>query len=257
MIGAVLGDIIGSKWEFRTVNEYYKENMSLFDNDSFFTDDTVMYLATKYAIKNNIPYDETYRLFFNLYPDHTYGNMFKIWARSDNPKPYNSCGNGSAMRVGYIGEYFLSEEDVISEATISAKCTHNHPEGINGAVCTAMCTFYAKQNKGKTFIKDYIKSVHNYQLFNSMDELQEHTKYHFCEETCQETMPVVLSAFLLSNDWEDCMQKLLSVNCDTDTCCCIAGGIAENFYGVTTKNAKPLIKKYVKDKELRDLILRK
>ena len=144
MIGAVLGDIAGSKWEFVGIDGYYEEGMKLFQNDSFYTDDTVLAAATKWAIINGCDYGEAYRLFFEHYPDCSYGGMFRVWAQSSEPKPYNSCGNGSAMRVGYIGECFNSEEKVIEEAAKSAECTHNHPEGIKGAVGTAMCILYGR-----------------------------------------------------------------------------------------------------------------
>ena len=255
MIGAVLGDIAGSKWEFFQVNEYYREGMDILQKDSFYTDDTVLYCATKYAIKNNISYGEAYKMFANLYPDHSYGGRFLGWMRSEKSEPYNSFGNGSAMRVGYIGEYFTTKEEVIAEATKSAECTHNHPEGIKSAVCTAVCTFLAKKGMSKNEIRKYIENECGYQLFESMEEMKEATKNDFCEESSQKTMPVALSAFLLSENFEDCMQKLLSVNCDTDTCCCIAGGIAENFYKETIPFATLKIRYYIKDKMLRDLIL--
>ena len=147
------------------------------------------------------------------------------------------------MRVGYIGEYFNTKEEVIAEATKSAECTHNHPEGIKSAVCTAMCIFLAKNGASKEEIKKYIKEECGYHIFENMAEMKEATKNDFCEESSQKTMPVALSAFLLSNSFEDCIQKLLSVNCDTDTCCCIAGGIAENFYKETVPFAGVLLKK--------------
>lgn len=255
MIGAVLGDIAGSKWEFSQVDNYYKPNMKLWQRNSFYTDDTILLAATRFALRYKMDYAETYKVFFDSYPDHNYGNNFTVWARSHEPKPYNSYGNGSAMRVGFIGEYFDNEEKVIEEATKSAECTHNHPEGIKGAVATAMCTFYGKQGKDKDFISSYILNELHYPIYNSMEELQEITKNDFCEESCQKTMPMVLSAFLLSENYEDCIRKILSVNCDTDTAACIAGGIAENYYKKTIPMAELKILYYVKDRNLREMIL--
>ncbi len=255
MIGAVLGDIAGSKWEFDTAKRYYKPDMKLWEKDSFYTDDTVLLCATRFALRYHMSYAEAYKMFFDSYPDFTYGNSFKVWARSQEQKPYNSFGNGSAMRVGFIGEYFDNRERVIEEAIKSAECTHNHPEGIKGAVATALCTYYSKKGKDKEFLKECIKSEFKYDLFDSMEEMHEATKDDFCEETCQKTMPVALSAFLLSEDYEDCIRKVLSTECDTDTVACIAGGIAENFYGKTVPMAEMKILYYVEEKMLREMIL--
>ena len=255
MIGAVLGDIAGSKWEFAGVDSYYHKHMRLFRSDSFFTDDTVLAAATKWAILNGADYAEAYRHFYDNYPCCSYGGRFLGWVNSEDPKPYNSCGNGSAMRVGYVGEHFATENKVIEEATKSASCTHNHPEGILGAVATALCTFYARQVKSREFIRDFIKSDPGYHIYPSMEELREQTKDDFCDETCQGAMPVALSCFLLSHDYKSCLHNVLSVNCDTDTCACIAGGIAENFYGKTVFHAKYLLRRYIDDARLYDLIL--
>ena len=254
MIGAVLGDIAGSKWEFQSVNSYYKDSMKLFQFDSFFTDDTVLAAATKWAILNDCPYADAYRMFYNYYPDCSYGGRFISWVLSDNPRPYNSCGNGSAMRVGYVGEHFASEEKVIEEAIKSAECTHNHPEGIKGAVTTALCTFYARQGKSREFIRSYIEQEAKYSLASSMQALREQTKNDFCDETCQGAMPVALLCFLLSHDYESCLRNVLSVNCDTDTCACIAGGIAKNFYGRTGFRDKRILRRYIDDRKLFNLI---
>ena len=256
MVGAVLGDIAGSKWEYWGVDGYYKEGMKLFQRDSFFTDDTVLAAATKWAVLNHVSYEEAYQMFYNYYPGCSDGRRFILWANADDPKPYNSLGNGSAMRVGFVGEHFASEERVIEEATKSAACTHNHPEGIKGAVGTALCTFYGKQGKSRDFIRDYIIHELHYPLFPSMGIMRAETEDDFCDETCPGAMPVALSCFLLSHDYESCLRNVLSVNCDTDTCACIAGGIAENFYGKTGFNDKRLLRKYIKDKRLLNLILK-
>ena len=254
MIGAVLGDIAGSKWEFMGVDAYYYDGMTLFQRDSFFTDDTVMAAATKWAILNGCPYGEAYQMFFYEYPDCSYGGRFRVWAQCDDPKHYKSYGNGSAMRAGYIGEHFSSPERVTEEAMLSAACTHNHPEGVKGAVATAMCTYYGRQGKSREYLMDYLGHDLHYPLFASMDEMRDHTKNAFCDETCQGSMPIALSCFLLSHDYESCIRNVLSVNCDTDTCACIAGGIAENFYGKTGFHNKWLLRRYIKDKRLFRLI---
>jgi ADP-ribosylglycohydrolase len=194
-------------------------------------------------------------MFFDSYPDHSYENDFKIWARSQEPKPFNNFDNDSAVRVGFIGEYFDNEEKIIAEATKSAECTHNHPESIKSAVATALCIYYSKHRKDKNFLKDYVKNEFDYKLFDSVEEMQEVTKNDDCEKSCQKTMSVALSAFLLSSDYQDCIHKVLSTNCDTNTVGCIAGGIAENYYGKTIPFAELVILKYVDDKILRQLIL--
>ena len=160
------------------------------------------------------------------------------------------------MRAGYIGEHFTSEERVIEEAIKSAECTHNHPEGILGAVTTALCTFYGRQGRSKTFLQDFIAQDAKYRIAPSMAVLRHQTKHTFCDETCQGTMPVALSCFLLSEDWESCIRNVLSVNCDTDTCACIAGGIAEAFYGTTGMHDKRLLRRYIKDNRLFTLIMK-
>lgn len=151
--GAILGDIAGSRIEFGRPENFDYKTEPLITRECFFTDDTVMTLATKYAIDNEIPFSEAYQLFGRKYPDAGYGGMFQEWIKEKNPKSYNSYGNGSAMRVSYIGVRFDKIEDVTACAIESAECTHNHPQGIMGAVKTARCIWMANNGCSKSQIK--------------------------------------------------------------------------------------------------------
>lgn len=144
IIGAILGDIAGSQYEFQRPKDLNWKKCELFTDNCYFTDDTVMTLAAKLAVKNNISFTDSYRKLGRKYPNAGYGGMFDSWLRWDDEKPYNSFGNGSAMRCSYIGEHFNTEKEVIDWATKSADCTHNHPEGIKGAVVTSMCIYIPK-----------------------------------------------------------------------------------------------------------------
>ena len=150
VIGAILGDIAGSQYEFMRPKDLDYKKCELFTDNCYFTDDTVMTLAAKLAVKNNISFADSYRKLGRRYPDAGYGGMFDSWLRWDDEKPYNSFGNGSAMRCSYIGEHFNTEKEVIEWATKSAECTHNHHEGIKGAVVTSMCIYMARTGDRKS-----------------------------------------------------------------------------------------------------------
>ncbi len=153
MYGAILGDIAGSKYEFSRPEKFDPWKVKIFSNDCCFTDDTVMTIATKYAVLKGVPYAKAYGVFGRKYPNVGYGTMFKRWIDSYCERGYNSYGNGSAMRVSFIGEHFDTLKKVEDEAQKSALCTHNHPEGVKGAQVIAGCGYLAKNGASKKELK--------------------------------------------------------------------------------------------------------
>jgi ADP-ribosylglycohydrolase len=158
-----------------------------------------------------------------------YGGRFAKWVTSDNPQPYGSYGNGSAMRVSPIGMWFDDEEQMLQEAEKAAACTHNHPEGIKGAEATASAIYLARTGKSKEEIKAYIEENFGYDLSRTCDQIR--PGYHHVE-SCQETVPEAITAFLEGESFEDVIRTAVSLGGDCDTLTCIAGAIAEGFYGV-------------------------
>lgn len=256
MIGAVLGDIAGSKWGTACADVHYHSEAKLFQNDSFITDVTVIACATKWAVLSQLPYADSYKLFHSFYPYCSYDPSFLSWINNVPVQLCPSLVTGSAARAGYIGEHFSCEEHVIEEATKSAACMSNHPEVILSAVTIALCTFYGKQGRSKAYLQDFVIQDAKYPLATSMTALHQQAPHIFTAMPCQGTMPVSLSCFFLSEDWESCIRNILSVSCSKAACACIAGGIAEAFYGTTGMHAKLLLRRYVKDNRLFSLILK-
>lgn len=247
IIGAILGDIAGSRWEFGRPSDLDWEHINLFTDDCFFTDDTVLTVATKYALLNNIPFADAYHKFGNDYPNCSYGGSFDTWLNFDNKEPYNSFGNGAAMRVSPVVDLSNTHAQVISRADFSAKCTHNHPEGIKGACVTAVCGWMAKSGASKKEIEEYASKQYpndeyRFPVSISLKELRE--KYRW-DATCQGSVPVAIRCFLDSEDYESFVRNVLSLTCDTDTLCAIGGGIAEEFYHGTGFDEKYLLKRYL------------
>ena len=164
MFGAILGDIAGSRFEFSKPKGFNAKTVELFADDCFFTDDTVMSIATKYAILCGYSYRVAYTELGKKYPSAGYGTMFKKWLNDPTHKPYNSYGNGSAMRVSFIGEHFENLEDVKKEARESASCTHNHPDGLQGAEATAVCIYLARNGCSKREIAAYMQRGYGYNV---------------------------------------------------------------------------------------------
>ena len=237
MYGAILGDIIGSPYEFDRGNK--SKDFPLFTAKSHFTDDTVMTVAIasvfmkipKDASDEAIRWEVTRRLqlFGQRYPYAGYGGMFRQWLRAKDPKPYNSYGNGSAMRVSAVAWLYDDLETVRRMARLSAEVTHNHPEGIKGAEATASAIFLARTGNTKAEIKAYIEDNFHYDLSRTCDEIR--PSYHHVE-SCQETVPEAITAFLEGESFEDVIRAAVSLGGDCDTLTCIAGAIAEGFYGV-------------------------
>ena len=229
MIGAIVGDIVGSVYEWDNIKS---KEFTLFRQDCFFTDDTVMTLAIAEGLMNGGSADDfiiAMKNYGKLYPDAGYGGRFSGWLGSDSSDPYNSWGNGSAMRVSPVGWAFDTLEQVEEYAEISAAVTHNHPEGIKGAKATAACIFLARIGKSKGEIKGYIESTYGYDLDRTLDEIRPNYQFN---ESCQKTVPEAIIAFLESDDFEDAIRNAISLGGDSDTLAAITGSIAEAAYGV-------------------------
>ena len=240
MYGAILGDIIGSPYEFDQGNK--SKDFPLFSKNSTYTDDTVMTLAVAGAFMQVRPdmsdaeiKEELVRFmqyFGRHYPYAGYGGMFRRWLRSDDPQPYGSYGNGSAMRVSAAAWLFEDLQTVRRMARLSAEVTHNHPEGIKGAESVAAAIFLARTGCSKEQIKAYIEEQFGYDLGRTCDEIRP-GYYH--KESCQETVPEAITAFLEGNSFEDVIRTAVSLGGDCDTLTAIAGSIAEGFYGVSVE----------------------
>ncbi|MFC2073067.1 ADP-ribosylglycohydrolase family protein [Chloroflexota bacterium] len=224
MIGAIAGDIIGSSYEFFSVK---LTDFKLFTLESRFTDDTVLTVAVADCILNGKSYAATFKEYGRRYPNAGYGNMFAEWLDSDYSKPYNSYGNGSAMRVSPIGFAFTTLNSVLEEARKSAEVTHDHPEGLKGAQAVASAIYLARKGYSKNAIKNYVEENFEYDLHRTLDEIR--PNYGF-EETCQGSVPESIIAFLESTDYEDAVRKAISLGGDSDTQACMTGGIAQAYY---------------------------
>ncbi len=224
MIGAVIGDIVGSAYEWNSIKT---KEFQFFSRKSFFTDDTVLTIATAYSILEGADYVTAFKYFGRKYPNAGYGGSFYNWLISENNAPYNSWGNGSAMRVSPVGFAFDSVNDVLQEAKKNAEVTHNHPEGIKGAQATALAIFMARTGRSKEDIKQEITERFNYNLNRKSDDIRK--KYSF-KVSCQESVPESIISFLESANFEDALRNAVSLGGDADTMACIAGGIAQAFY---------------------------
>jgi ADP-ribosylglycohydrolase len=228
MIGSIAGDIIGSVHEFgRTKSKEFP----LFVPGSAFTDDSVLTVAIARAILTDGDYQKAVRDIGRRYPHAGYGGFFQGWLHSSAPQPYNSWGNGSAMRVSPVGFAFDSVEDVLREAARTAEFTHNHPEGIKGAQATALAVFLARTEWDMDLIRREISTRFGYDLDRSVDDIR--PSYCF-DESCQRTVPEAIIAFLDSSSYEDAVRNAVSLGGDSDTLACITGGIAEAYYGPVT-----------------------
>lgn len=242
MYGAILGDIAGSRYEFSKPKGFNPKTVALFDNLSRFTDDTVLTVATKYALLKGLPYGKAYGYFGRKYPKAGYGNMFRRWMMNHSAKPYHSFGNGAAMRVSFVAYYFQGLEAVEREAAASAMCTHDHPDGVRGAQAVAAAIYLARTGERKKEIVRYLRRRYRYQIRQPVAMYRPFGKF---DATANGSIPLAIRCFLESDNWESCIRLVLSVKCDTDTVACIAGGIAEAFYGETGFDAPELLKRYL------------
>ena len=225
MFGAIAGDVIGSAYEWNPVKT---TDFQLFSDKSYFTDDTVLTVATAAALTSDMGYAQVYRYFARIYPDAGYGGMFERWVLDNNQEPYNSYGNGSAMRVAPIAWAFESIEQVLAETKKSAMVTHSHPEGVKGAQATATAIFMARHGISKEAIKNYVAAHFGYDLDRKLDDIRPDYKF---DVSCQGSVPEAIIAFLEGNSWEHTVRLAVSLGGDSDTQAAIAGSIAEAFYG--------------------------
>ncbi|MDR0926495.1 MAG: ADP-ribosylglycohydrolase family protein [Ignavibacteria bacterium] len=228
LIGAIAGDVIGSAYEFNNVKT---TNFPLWTEDTDYSDDTVLTVAIADAILNKKDFAKTVWQYGRNYEDAGYGGMFLQWLFNNeddsNLQPYNSFGNGSAMRVSAVGFAYETLEEVLEVAKQTAEITHNHPEGIKGAQATASAIFLAKNGKSKQEIKEYITQTFGYNLDFTLDEIRPSYRFY---ETCQMTVPQALVAFLESTDYESAIRLAISIGGDSDTIACMTGGIAAAYY---------------------------
>ena len=224
MLGAIAGDIIGSVFEWNAIKT---TEFPLFSADSTFTDDTVLTIATADAILHQRDYAANYKRFGRAYPHAGYGGTFRAWLANNDSAPYNSWGNGSAMRVSPIGFAYDPLEAVLTEAANSAMVTHNHPEGVKGAQATAAAIFWARNGLSKTEIRREITARFQYRLDMTLAEIR--PSYSF-DVSCQGSVPQSILAFLESDSVESAIRNAVSLGGDADTMACIAGGIAHAFY---------------------------
>lgn len=235
MYGAILGDIIGSPYEFDMGDK--RKDFPLFSQNSTFTDDTVMTVAVADALMGAPEDEESIRSrlvdamhrYGKAFPNAGYGGRFALWLDMGSREPYNSFGNGSAMRVASVAWLYQDLATVLKMARITSDVTHNHPEGIKGAEATAAAIFLARNGSTKQQIKAYITEQFGYDLSRTCDEIRP----NYCHvESCQETVPEAITAFLEGESFEDVIRTAVSLGGDCDTLTCIAGSIAEGFYGV-------------------------
>lgn len=235
MIGAILGDIIGSPYEFDRSGK--TKDFPLFIPESRYTDDSVMTIAVGEAVLDTLEQEETtlcdavvrsMQKWGRRYPYAGYGGRFIEWLHQRKPHPYNSWGNGSAMRVSSVGWLFDTLEETRFAAKDTSKVTHNHPEGIKGAEATAAVIWAARNHWSKPQIRKYVEKEF-YPLKNTCDQIR--PGYHF-DVSCQGTVPQAITAFLEGESYEDVIRTAVSLGGDCDTLTCIAGGMAEAFYGV-------------------------
>ena len=236
MYGAILGDMIGAPYEFDRSPK--TKEFPLFSRGTQFTDDSVMTIAVGEALLDTVgkTNDEikaalvsSMRRWGRRYPYAGYGGRFRVWLRAKDPEPYGSYGNGSAMRVSSAGWLSNTLDETRRIARLTAEVTHNHPEGINGAEAAASAIYLARSGAGKEEIREYIVSEFGYDLSRSCDEIRPAYRH---VESCQKTVPEAITAFLEGDDFEDVIRTAVSLGGDCDTLTCIAGSIAEAFYGI-------------------------
>lgn len=233
MYGAIIGDIVGSRYEF---GNFKSKDFPLFQKGCDYTDDTIMTVAVAEALLRARAEQVSFREvlveemqgYGRMYPhpQGAYGGRFAAWLQAKDPQPYNSFGNGSAMRVSPCGLIAVTLEEALELAKVSAEVTHNHPEGIKGAQATAAAVYLARAGAPREEIREYIRE-HFYPLDQTLDELR--PTYRF-DESCQGTVPQAITAFLESTSFEDAIRNAVSLGGDSDTIGAITGSIAWSFY---------------------------
>lgn len=222
MIGAIAGDMIGSPYEGSPI-----KTLTFPMTVAAFTDDTVLTVAVAHAILTGTDYGTSIKSFAQGHPNLPYGGSFWHWIWDPSSIPYNSYGNGSAMRVSPVGFAFESIDEVVDHAARTAAVSHNHPEGIKGAQATALAVFLARKGESKASIREQIEARFAYDLTRRMDDIR--PGYAF-DVTCQGSVPESIIAFLEAQDFETAVRNAISLGGDADTMACIAGGIAQAYY---------------------------
>ena len=225
MLGAIVGDIVGSIYEF---DNHRSKDFPLFQDHCQFTDDTILTVATADALMGDRDFASNYRSYGKKYPS-SYGGFFRRWIFDESQGPYNSFGNGSAMRVSPVGWAFDTEEEVLAMAKASSIVTHDHPEGIKGAQATAVAIFWARNGKTQTEIVRDVEAMFGYDISTPIDEIR---KFYEFDVTCQGTVPEALRCFFEAEDFEDAIRNAISIGGDSDTLAAITGSIAEARWGV-------------------------
>jgi ADP-ribosylglycohydrolase len=228
MIGAIAGDIVGSVYEAHPIQT---KAFPLFHPQCRFTDDSVLTTAVAQAILTDGDYRRWVWEIGRRYPHAGYGGRFITWLHSNDPQPYNSWGNGSAMRVSSVGWAFDTVDDVLREATLTAEISHNHPEGIKGAQAAALSVFLARTTRDKTLIKKEIAGRFGYNLDRTVDSIR--PSYGF-DVSCRGTVPEAVISFLDAEGYEDAVRNAVALGGDSDTLACITGAVAEAYYGPVT-----------------------
>jgi ADP-ribosylglycohydrolase len=242
MIGSIAGDIIGSIYEWDNIKT---KDFVLFSVDYSFTDDSVLTIALADSIMTGTPYVDNLKKFYRLYPGRGYGGNFHKWAQGHDSRPYNSWGNGAAMRISPVGYAFDNLDTVLQKAKEFTEVTHNHPEGIKGGQATAAAIFLARTGSSKSEIRAFIESHFQYDLSKHVDEIRPDYKFN---ESSQNTVPQAIRAFLDSVDFEDAIRTAVSLGGDTDTLTCITGGIAQAFYGGVPKTIESRVYEILDDR---------
>ncbi len=239
MLGAITGDLIGSIYQEKPIKS---KDFVLFKNTCHITDDSILTLAICDGILNGMKNGKfenelilSLRTWAKLYPDSDYGESFKKWVYESSDSPYNSFGNGSAMRVSSVAWIFNDLGSVQKYAAIAAEVTHNHPEGIKGAQAVATCIFLARNKYSKEYIKSYIQSVYGYDLSRSIDEIR---MFYRPETSCQKSVPEAITCFLEGKNFEDTIRNAISLGGDSDTLAAIAGSIAEPYFSIPANIVK-------------------
>ena len=246
MLGAIFGDIVGSVYEFHNTHDY---NFYLLHKNSRPTDDSYMTLAVAKALMESYGKDDNtirsavvrnMQAIGRRYPYAGYGGMFSKWLEEEIPEPYNSFGNGSAMRVAAAGWLYQTLEETLHAAKLTAEVTHDHPEGIKGAQAIAAAIFLARAKAEKYEIANYIANQFEYDLFRKLDEIRPEYRFY---AICQKSVPEAIIAFLEGNDYEDVIRKAVSLGGDSDTIACMAGAIAEAYYGMPEEFKKETLRR--------------
>ncbi len=248
MIGAIAGDMIGSIYERRPPRSF---DFPLFSPGSRFTDDSVMTVATADAVLGDRDFGAAYQRWGHRYPTAGYGAGFRIWLASNDPRPYNSFGNGAAMRVSPVAWFATSEADVLALAEATARPTHSHPRGIIGAQSAALAIWLARQQASRDDIRRRVVELSGYDLDRTVEQIR--PDYYF-DVTCDGSVPEAIICALESTDWEHAVRLAVTLGGDADTLGAIAGSIAEAMYGVPENVVEEVVGRL--DRPMKEIVLK-